>query len=241
MKKYLIFSLLLLLVKVNTFSQITLKSVTPFADYSIALEKKEDITAAKGWGGGLEITFSLSSDLSFSLIGSYSVIDIEQKDAHKKWNWAYWNLRYGGRVSTMLLDTNYSVQITPNQSVNLLPVLLTINYSFSPLDDLKIDLSAGGGIYIFQRTLYILEHWKKKFPTLNNYVYEYEYRDYADDKNGSLFGFTGAIGITYKVYDWIDLFLKGKFNYIPNQNRGGYSSFPINNIINTNLGIAIYY
>ena len=55
----------------------------------------------------------------------------------------------------MLLDTNYSVQITPNQSVNLLPVLLTINYSFNPFEDLKIDVSAGGGtLYISKNTLY---------------------------------------------------------------------------------------
>jgi hypothetical protein len=241
MKKYFIFSFLLLLIKVNSFSQITLKSVTPFADYSMAMEKKEDVTDAKGWGGGIEITFSLSRDFSFSLIGSYSSINIDQKDAHKKWNWAYWNLRYGGRVSTMLLDTNYSVEITPNQSVNLLPVLLTLNYSFTATDDIRIDCSLGGGLYIFQRSLYILEHWKKKFPSINNYEFEYEYRDYANDKKGTLLGYTGSVGITYKVYDWIDLFFKGRFNYIPNQDRGGYSMFPINNIISTNLGLSIYY
>jgi hypothetical protein len=241
MKKYILLFIIIFLLKSTSYSQVTLKSVSPFADYSFAMEKKNDVSKASGWGGGLEINFTLSSNFSFSVLGSYSVITIEQTDAVKKWNWPYWNLRYGGRVSTMLLDTNYSVVMTPDQFINLLPILLTLNYSFSPFEDLKIDLSAGGGLYIFERNLYLLEHWTKKFPSINNYKYEYEYRDYADEKRGNLFGCIGSVGITYKVYEWIDLYFKGRFNYIPDQDRGGYDTFPINNIINTNLGISIYY
>jgi len=267
---FAILTLLCLSVPISAQIKISLESVTAFGNYMQMLKKDSAITSATGPGGGLEIRFHLNDMFSVSIAGNYSVINIDQDNPIDKWNWEYW-IRYyrnwiiqlmGGdslylngvliptrNISAATLtsgtllgkDSIYKAEIVPRQYINLLPVILMVNVSYPAAEFLKLYASIGGGLYIFGRNLYLDEKWWKRFPSVN-YTFQYGFKDYANEKTGTLLGVMGAIGGRIALTGSFAFSVAVEYHYIlPTENRAGYYDFPLNHIINVRGGITFVY
>jgi hypothetical protein len=245
--------------------EISLESVTAFGNYLYVSQKDSGISSAYGPGGGLEVRFHLSDMFSVGIMGGYSVVHIDQDNVIDRWNWEYW-IRYyknwiisvmgtdslylnGALIPTRNIssstltsgtlvgkDNIYKAEITPRQYVNLFPVILSLNANFAPADFLKLYASVGAGLYIFERNMYLDEKWWKNFPTVG-YTFQYGFKDYANEKTGTLWGIVLSAGGRVALTESFALSAAAEFHSMLNDKP----EFPMNSIVNVRAGIAFVY
>ncbi len=226
-----------------------LESLTFHSTYSAAVtseflgkSNKIDVYRAEGYGGGAEFSFHIYDKFYINLTGGYTHYTIQQDSALLQWNWRFWDARYRNRVKADLAaDTNLTATITPVQTMDIIPVMLTFNYKFEPVKNLFITPYAGGGILFYTRSLFINEYWKKYFAQVD-YSFSYSFHNFADDKKGNPAAINGGVDLTYKLSEIIRISSKFSFlHVIKTDGSMGYNDFPFYNAINFNLGITFMY
>lgn len=238
--------LTVILLSAVSFSQ--LKSINFFSDYSIgssdAVHPSEgnfSINEVKGFGGGAEVSFSITENFSLKISGGYQGLTVNQDSALAQWNWVFWDTRYRGIVNSNLSDPKYSAAFNPVQEINTLPFFLEAEYNFSLSESFSLAASLGGGVIFYTRSLYLEEIWQKKFDE-QNYTFEYSFRNFAQDKKGNPFAAKSGIEIKFQLNEIIQLYSGGSFMYVfRTAGDFGFNEFPLSEAFNIKAGIKFLY
>lgn len=246
---YLACSFWVLGVSVNAQS---IKSVEAFSNYSVALNRygstKQYINAgmkisdANGMGGGVKVNFSVYKNYYVGLSIAYQLYSVHQDSAINKWNWLFWDTRYKGNVQDALSsDPTLSGILNPIQKIDVVPIFITFNAEYTIAHNLFVSPSVGVGMASYTRRLYLEETWQKKFDDLN-YTFGYSYRNFAPNKTGNPFGISAGLNIAYEFLDGFRLHSEaGYVQFIKTPGSSGSDAFPLERIINVNLGLTILY
>lgn len=239
MKKIILISLFFLF---SFFSFAQLQSLSLFSDYSFANKKNLQITKADAVGALVQLKFNIYEGIGFSIISGYKLYSLNEPDVLNSWNWDFWSNRYYPKiVSDLRADPNLSVEIGAIQKMDLIPVILFVNYDFIPFEDLKITPSLGAGINFYTRRMFATETWTKKFPQAN-YSLTYSYRNFAPDKKGNPVFAKFGLTLTYNLLSYLDLSASSSYSKIFETKKSmGYDTFPFDSEISINLGISFKY
>lgn len=219
-------------------------------------EKSErwKIKSVSGFGGDIDIKFDLYKNIKVTLSGGYHGLSIDQDNfaLFAQYNWKYWKRYFGDIndtafyrstqwVQTILKDSNYSGSFNPVQKMDVFPVTLTFSYEMNLFPDFTLRPSLGGGIIFYQKRLYVEENWRKKFPDLDNYVYDYSFRNMTDNVNGYPLAIVAGLEADYKLGDIIQL--TGGFKYcgILYAENSSNDNFPMKDMFSIKLGISFMY
>ncbi len=218
------------------------RSATVFGSYSSALTKRLGVTEARGWGGGVDLQFDVTDQLGIHLTGLYEYSSIDQPGALDQWNWDFWIQRYRGIVQANLAsDPNLSATLTPEVSMESIPVYLSASFAFEPLDGLSIRPYAGAGIYFYTKKMVLVENWSKNFPSAG-YTLTYDYRNFAPPKSGNPFLAVAGLGVSYRLLAMMEL--TGGVRYLQllgSEGRRGYDELPMENTLSVQLGLGFVY
>lgn len=239
MKSLLIFLYTLCLLSIS-FAQI--KSINLISDYSVALDKRLQVTNADALGLLAQLKIELASNLNFTLNTGYKLYTVKEADVLASWNWDFWTARYYPKIiSDLNADPNLSVDIGAVQKMDIIPVFILFNYELSLIKDLKLAPSLGGGVYFYIRRMYVTENWSKKFPQAD-YTLNYSFRNFAPDKKGNPLFAKAGVDFTYDLLNNLDI--TSSIYYIKivgTKGKLGYDLFPFGSELSVNLGLSFKY
>ncbi|MBI9071052.1 MAG: hypothetical protein JEY94_05615 [Melioribacteraceae bacterium] len=231
--------LLFLICVTETFGQ--LQSIEPYMSYSTVMSKRLDLKDAAAVGGGVKLKFNLYNNLSIGVNAGYSLYTIHQNDAIDKWGWFFWDARYKNTIQSNLnAFPELSAKIGNIQKMDLIPVLIDLNYNIDISDKFTVAPVIGGGIYFYTRRFYITESWTKSFEEID-YQFSYNYRNIAPVKKGNPLVFFGGLLINYKIFENFHLKTEINYVYIAETNGLGYNNFPYSDELTVKFGINIQY
>jgi hypothetical protein len=139
----------------------------------------------------------------------------------------------------MRADPNLSAVIGSVQSMNVIPVVVSVDYRYLANEDLELLPGVGGGVAFFARRLYADETWTKQFPQ-SNYTFTYNLRNFAPDKKGSAWFVCVTCDAIYSISK--DVSARGGVHYrqyVTAVSDGG--EFPFTNAIGLTLGLSFHY
>lgn len=240
MKKFQLILFAFLLGYSYNFAQ--LQSISFYGDYSSALSTRLQVTEADAVGGGVKIKFLVLDKLSINVNGGYRLYSLSEPDVLNNWGWVFWTDRYYPKiVSDLNADQNLGVQISATQKMDLIPFSLSVGYDFSPVENIELTTSIGGGVYFYTRRMFAVENWSKYYPDAD-YTLHYSYRNFAPSKKGNPFFINGNLNIQYKLYESFGVFTNIQYSYvIPTEGSFGYDDFPIGSELSIALGLSIFY
>ncbi len=239
MKK--IFSALLIgFLSCVSFGQI--KNITLVSDYSFAQNKRLQITKADAVGALVSIKVNVIDNFNFTLSSGYKLYSLNEPDVLTTWDWDFWTNRYYPKIlSDLRSDPNLSVEIGAVQKMDLIPVILLINYDFQITDDLSITPSVGGGVYFYTRRMFATETWSKRFPQAD-YTLTYSYRNFAPDKKGNPFFSKVGLDVTYNLLSYLDITASSYYTKVfETEGSMGFDMFPFSSELSFNLGLSFKY
>ncbi len=220
------------------FAQI--ESVSFLGSYSLPISKRLQVNSIDAVGGGLQIKVKLIDNLSINFNAGYNLFSLSQDSAVTKWDWRYWS-RYSDFVRLTLSEPVYEATLSPSQKMDLIPLYITFDYKLKLSDKLEVMPTLGGGIYFYNRRLYITEDWQKQFVELG-YTFDYSFRTFAPDKQGNPLFLTGGLNIGYYLFETFVLSADVQYSHVlPTDGKYGYDLFPYENALNFNLGFRLIY
>jgi hypothetical protein len=236
-----VISLLILLFFISDLPA-QIQSAKFYAGYSSPVSKRISVNEISAVGGGLEIQVKVYDFLSVSIAGGYDLYSLQQDNAIAQWNWRFWEQRYRGIVrADTAADPSLKASLNPVQKMDVVPLMLNINGSFEVFNNFIIRPSVGAGVYFYTRRMYLHEYWEKQF-TASDYTFEYNYRNFAQDKTGNPFFLTSGISFDYQLAEYLSL--STSFNYIKmakTPDEYGYSEFPFEDALNIKFGLNFLY
>lgn len=234
--------LLSLFISFSFISFAQLQSISLFSDYSFAGKKNLEITRADAVGALVQLKFNVYENFGFSIISGYKLYSLNEPDVLRTWDWDFWTNRYYPKiVSDLRADPNLSVEIGAIQKMDLIPLILFLNYDFILFDDLKITPSAGAGVNFYTRRMFATETWTKKFPQAN-YSFTYSYRNFAPDKKGNPVFAKFGLSFSYNLLSYLDITASSSYSKIFETKKSmGYDTFPFDSEFSINLGISFKY
>lgn len=220
------------------FGQI--QSITTSVDYAFALSKRLNVESASAIGGGAEVRLCLYENTSLAISAAYASYAIEQPDALNNWNWNFWNERYYPKIqSDMRADANLTATIGSVQSMEAIPVMLSVLYSYAADDRLTIRPRVGGGVSFFTRKLYADETWTKQFPQAA-YTLTYNLRNFAPDKKGTVIALGLGCEAAYRIASDVHVTALAQYRtYL--SSSSGYADFPLADECVLKLGLTFLY
>lgn len=216
------------------------QAISASGQYAFALGKHGTVEQAEGFGGSAELRLTIWESIAIGISGGYSRYAIEQPNALEQWVWRFWTDRYYPKIqSDMRADPNLSSQIGYVESMEAIPVMLSVIYSFTAGDDITVAPKIGGGVSFFTRKLYADETWIKQFPSAA-YTLMYNLRNFAPEKEGNVF--LGAVGCDFEYRLTSDLNLSAGVEYRTYlASSSGYEMFPFADEAAFKLGLSFLY
>lgn len=239
MKK--IFSVLVIgFLSCVSFGQI--KNITLVSDYSFAQNKRLQITKADAVGALVSVKVNVIDNFNFTFSSGYKLYSLNEPDVLATWDWDFWTNRYYPKIlSDLSADPNLSVEIGAVQKMDLIPVILLINYDFQITDDLSVTPSVGGGVYFYTRRMFATETWSKRFPQAD-YTLTYSYRNFAPDKKGNPFFSKLGLDVTYNLLSYLDITASSYYTKVfETEGSMGFDMFPFSSELSFNLGLSFKY
>jgi hypothetical protein len=188
---------ILALLPVGVMAQV--RSITATSEAILGISKRLDVQTAKSIGGGVEVAFSLGDAWILGVRAGYSSYWIDQSDQLNRWNWQFWNDRYYPKIlADMKADPNLSAVIRSEQSMDVIPVTVSVGYELESTEALRVTPRLGVGISFFSRRLYADETWTKQFPQAG-YALTYNLRNFAPDKDGRALVVEAGCGAEYLI------------------------------------------
>ncbi|GJQ64555.1 MAG: hypothetical protein SCALA702_36080 [Melioribacteraceae bacterium] len=238
MKKVILSIALLFLLASTAMAQLDRVEIK--TDYSIGLSERLAVKNSSSMGVIASLRFKLGENLGISLNSGFQQYSFSQDSSLAQWDWRYWNYYYEF-VQTTLTEDEYSAVLSPFQKMDVIPVFLTVDYSFTINETVTISPELGGGIMFFTRRFYVTEDWARDFESID-YRFAYSFRNIGPEKSGNPVFFTAGINCDYEFSE--DYFLSAAVNYRHILNTGenlGYNLFPLENSISFNLGLGFGY
>lgn len=232
--------LIIIFLSCSSFGQI--KNITLVSDYSFAQNKRLQITKADAVGALVSIKVNVIDNFNFTLSSGYKLYSLNEPDVLTTWDWDFWTNRYYPKIlSDLRSDPNLSVEIGAVQKMDLIPVILLINYDFQITDDLSITPSVGGGVYFYTRRMFATETWSKRFPQAD-YTLTYSYRNFAPDKKGNPFFSKVGLDVTYNLLSYLDITASSYYTKVfETEGSMGFDMFPFSSELSFNLGLSFKY
>lgn len=240
-KKILSKVIIFLMFLTGLLTAQTLKDIKIYSDYSSGIDKRFLVWKAAGVGGGADINFELYEGLTLGISAGYQLFTINQDSVIQQLQWDFWEYRYKGNISVDLTDTTIKATLSPFEKMDVMPIKLNLEYNYSPVADLTITPSLGGGIIFYTRRIYIEETWSKYYPTVG-YTFIYSYRNFAPFKSGNPLFISSGLNASYKLTELFSIY--GGFNYnhiIATDGDFGYDIFPFKNYYSVKLGLTFMY
>jgi hypothetical protein len=233
----------LILILFFTTLSAQVKRAELFIDYSmVPTGGLIGINEAAGFGGGAKAAIGIIENFTINLRTGYNLFSISDPTALNSWGWEFWTDRYYPKiVSDLRADPNLSVRIEPVQKMDVIPLEVTLGYLIRATDKLSFTAEAGGGFYFYNRRLFALEDWTKRFPSAE-YEFNYTYRNFAPAKKGNPLFVSGGAAVRYEIIT--DFALSAGFGYssvIATEGSMGYDDFPIKNLMSLKFGIQFIY
>lgn len=233
---------LLLLLGLNDSGFAQLKSVTPLFNYTGAVSMRQSVEDASAYGGGVKFTFVEYNDLGLSLIAGYKKYDVNQKRAIEQWGWRFWDARYESKINAdVSADPALSFELDNIQEIDVIPVIINVQYSLHISEDFSILPSASFGILFYTRKLYVVENWTKEFPDVGH-SFSYSYRNFAPDKQGNPLAYGGGLELNFRFSDTFSV--SGGMQYLgilQTEGEFGYDNYPLDSELSVQCGLIIEY
>lgn len=239
MKK--IFTVLIIsFLSCSSFGQI--KNITLVSDYSFAQNKRLQITKADAVGALVSIKVNVIDNFNFTFSSGYKLYSLNEPDVLATWDWDFWTNRYYPKIlSDLSADPNLSVEIGAVQKMDLIPVIVLLNYDFQLTDEVSITPSVGGGVYFYTRRMFATETWSKRFPQAD-YTLTYSYRNFAPDKKGNPFFSKLGLDVTYNLLSYLDITASSYYTKVfETEGSMGFDMFPFSSELSFNLGLSFKY
>ncbi len=222
-KLALVFALLLFFDQSK--SQIKFENIALMSELSYGLKGTNYVTKAVGFGFSGELKFGISgSSWKFKIASGYSDLKLEPSDSMtiERWNWDYWKIWYRSHVRTLIADSNYAVDLNPNQRLYLLPAKFFIGREFGG-EKFKLFAGLGAGLIFYERAFWLNETWWKKFHNLPDsgevYVFQYSFKNNAPSKKGTVFNIGLRINGNYKITRIANVYFAFEFEHFPSVNK----------------------
>ncbi len=235
-------SVLLILLLIPLMTNAQLRTITAYTEYSSTLSKRLDVTKADALGGGVDILFAVSEEITIGMRGGYYFYSVQQTDQLNRWGWRFWNDRYLNKIQAdMKADPSLTAVIGSVQKMDLIPLTVHGDYTIAAAEDLTVTPTIGIGAAFYQRRLYADETWTKTFPSAN-YSFTYSFRNFAPSKKGNpLFGTIGA-SVSYKMFSSIGVHSSVNYTqYLKTPGKFGYDGFIFSNEFSLRLGLDFTY
>lgn len=206
-------------------SQIKLENIALVSEFSYGLRERNYITKAIGFGFSGELKFGISkSGWKFKIVFGYSDLKLEPSDSMtiERWGWDYWRIWYRNHVRTLIVDSNYVVDLNPKQRLYLLPAKLFIGKEFGG-EKFKLFSGLGLGLTFYERAFWLNETWWKKFPNLPDsggvYVFQYSFKNNAPSKKGTVLNLGLQVNGSYKISRFANVYFSLEFEHYPSVNE----------------------
>lgn len=217
-----------------------LKSIQVYGNYTghAALVEDQQLRYARGPGFGALMQFRLSQMFSLCLEGNYSDLKIEQNQAVEQWNWPFWETFYGNYIRSLVnQDSNYAVNLNPNQNLYLIPVIFSVQIEL-PMKMYTPFLRIGSGWVFYKRNLSLNENWQKHFSE-PDYTFEYEYDNHAPPKEGQVPAFKATLGVEYRLFSTLGV--SPSFTFFQYFFDDKKEALPLKSAWQLDVNLAFYY
>lgn len=213
-----------------------------YFEYATALGMREGVTEATAFGGGVRASFPVGGGFSIAVTSGYKQYALEQDDELEKWNWRFWEARYGSKIEADLAaDPALAVELEPTQGMKVVPLLLSAEYRWAPTESLRVTPALGGGVLFVTRTLYVEERWSKTFKQVD-YVFDYELRNFAPDKGGNPLAAVGSATVEYLLAEGLEVAFGAGYAYvIPTEGELGYDNYPLDDELSASFALTVRY
>ncbi|MGE5316135.1 MAG: hypothetical protein ACM3Q4_15685 [Acidobacteriota bacterium] len=236
-------------------------------------------SGSTGIGGGAEARLHLTGPISLSLEGGYQDYTIKQKSPVTNWNWVYWQKYYrsyintdwlgsysyfnGTRVRTSTLTDDQIVSGTPIvredsiyqatfkavQTMSVIPLGISVNAEIPVNAWLVPFVGAGASVYLYERTMYLDEHWTKRarpdagIDSGRVYPFEYDFRNFATPIRGEVYAVSAKAGADLLVSRLIGFRFTAQYQGIIDAAGGASAArnFPFRGTFAATLGLVIRY
>ena len=217
-------------------------SVAFYGSYSFATSTRLDVDYARAWGGGARLRVEVADPVQLGITGGYEQYAIEQPNELNLWNWKFWNERYAGIVRDNLAsDSTLRASFDTVQTMEVIPVLLTVEAMLSPLEDFVVRPSLGAGVLFYTKKLYLEETWSRSYSQIG-YAFQYSYRNFANNKSGNPLAIVGGVEASYRLTEILSLDAGVHYRWVVSTpGKLGYDEFPYATALSCALGISLVY
>ncbi|MCX7761458.1 MAG: hypothetical protein N2252_01325 [Candidatus Kryptonium sp.] len=253
---------LVLILSSQLFSQVKLESIALGSDLSYGLKGINYVNKATGFGFSGELKFKLDqrSKWKFGFISGYRDLKIEPSDSMtiERWNWDYWRIWYRSHVRSLIADSNYAVNLNPEQRLYVLPVKIYFGRDFSFG---KFTFLTGFvlGLTFYERAFWLNETWWKRFPNVSGgetYVFQYSFKNNAPSKKGTVLNLGVKFEAGFRLTKIASFTFGFEFEHYPSINKiervefgkivlGGvgesYKNFVLRDVFKLTAGFAFNY
>ncbi len=217
--------LISILITCNLYSQIKFESISLASELVYGIRGTNYVKKISGFGFSGEIKFGLgNSNWKLKFISGYSDSKLSPSDSMtiERWNWDYWKIWYRSHVKSLISDSNYAVNLNPEQRLYLLPAKFYLGREFK-IGKLEFFTGVGLGLVFYERAFWLNETWWKKFPNLPDsgevYVFQYSFKNNAPSKKGTVLSFGVQIAGTYALTKIASLKFGLEFEHYPSLNN----------------------
>ena len=217
-------------------------SVAFYGSYAYATSTRLDVDYARAWGGGVRLRLGIADPVQLGITGGYEQYAIQQPDELNRWNWKFWDERYEGIVRDNLAsDTTLRASFDTVQTMELFPVLLTVEVVLAPFGDLTIRPSVGAGFLFYTKKLYLEETWSRSYSQID-YTFQYSYRNFANTKSGNPLAAVAGLEVSYRLGDLLSLDAGAYYRgVIATPGSLGYDELPYTSALSLTLGFSLMY
>jgi len=220
------FITLLILTFITQFkSQVKLENITLGSEFSYGIRGTNYVTKAVGFGfvGELKLKTGENSRWGIRFISGYSDFKVEPSDSMtiERWNWDYWKIWYRNHVRSLIVDSNYAVDLNPEQRLYVLPVKVYFGRDFD-LGKVNFFAGFGAGLVFYERAFWLNETWWKKFPNVSGgetYVFQYSFKNNAPSKKGTILNLGLKVEGRYRITKIASLVFGFEFEHYPSVNK----------------------
>lgn len=197
--------------------------VTALGGYSQAVGLKDTLNTALGGGFTLRADVFPGRRLGLALRVGMSQLTLEHPYGEQlqcraditpcrrvletpltvqRWGWSHWNVyRNSGLVG---LSAEYGARLIPVQTANVYSLSVMPSWRTSTERRFRASIEAGPVGAFSIRKMYLREEWDKNFASID-YVFDYQFRNNAPDKDGFGLGIEAGASARYAVFNRLDL------------------------------------
>ncbi len=252
----------LILIYCNLYSQVKLESISLASEFLYGVKGINYVERVSGIGFSGELKFALGkSGWKLKFVSGYSDSKLSPSDSMtiERWNWDYWRIWYRSHVRSLIVDSNYAVDLNPEQRLYLLPAKFYLGRDFE-VGKFKFFAGAGVGLTFYERAFWLNETWWKKFPNLPDngevYVFQYSFKNNAPSKKGTVLSLGVYASGTYALTKIASLKFSLEFEHYPSLNgiekvefgkivlknvREADKNFVLRDVLKLTLGFSFNY